>query len=175
MAVRAISKMFGLSSATMLNKITYKPVVKNSSEWDIYLNLTYNYFSESWPNIIKGKSKELFKQEYAEKLDRRLKENERGLFLYAIEQEIFGLSNVYMTRNQITTLHIAEFYIIPEYRKRGFAVQMKDQIVQWGKIRGASQLKIEVDKDLRGANNFWSHFGFSLDPSGDRNIYYSDI
>ncbi len=142
----------------------------DTPEWTLFLDMNFKYMSENWPNRIKDKVG------YEKTLRDRYLQGGRGLFLYYNQKQAMGLSNVYITKeNQIKTLNIAEFYVEPSYRKKGLASKMKDHLIQWGQEQSATELKIEVDKDLETANAFWSKFGFKLDDSGSRNVYSTNI
>lgn len=161
---------------SMLIKLNSEFIQPGCSKWPIFLDMSYTYMSESWPDKVKDKSEELFKREYDELLRRRFDQGGRGLFLYFEKTKPIGLSNVYISEENLEkVLNIAEFYVSPPYRRRGFAKQMKDHLVSWGKEHSATQLKIEVDKNLEKSNLFWSSFGYALDDSGSRNIYYEQI
>jgi GNAT superfamily N-acetyltransferase len=148
-------------------------VEARSALWQQFVDLSYEYLSETWPERVSGISETGFKAKYEEMLLKRIQEGGRGLFLYYQDHQTVGLSNVYIDRvKNEKILHIAEFYVVPAFRRQGMATRMKDHVVKWGQQHSATLLNIEVDKSLDSSNRFWSSFGFGLDSSGQRNIYY---
>ena len=166
----SITTHFSTISAALLPKVIHP----ESKEWNFFLEMNYSYMQESWPKQWKHIDQLTFIKTYSLKLIKRIKEGDRGLFLYYSHDNPVGFSNVYLTRKK-TILNIAEFYIKPEWRRKKFGNEMLNHVIAWGKEQGAEEIRIEVDKDLQKANCFWSSFGCDLDSSGSRNVYLSRI
>ena len=151
-------------------------VYPNSPLWRLFLDMTYQYLTEGWPDRVKGMSENTFKAEYEQLLNQRFEQGGRGLFIYYKDDKAIGFSNAYISEEHLKkVLNIVEFYVSPLYRKQGFATQMKDHLIQWGREQSASKLKIVTDKNQELSNRFWSSFGFDLDRSGSRNVYSTRI
>jgi len=154
-------------------KLEFRAIQPDSFEWSQFIDMTYQYLLESWPDRVSGQTESAFKAKYEQTLRHRFAQGGRGLFLYFDGKNAVGFSNAYISEeDHEKTLNIAEFYVAPGYRRQGFATQMKDQLIKWGRLHFATKLKIEVNKDLEPSNRFWSSFGFNLDSSSSKNIYY---
>ena len=153
-----------------------KRIVPSSPEWPLFLDMSYTYMLENWPVKIQEKSKEVFSSDYTSNIRKRIEQGPRGLFLYYKFEKPVALSNAYISlEDNEKVLNVAEFYVIPSNRKQGLGSQMLNHLIDWGKEESATKLKIEVDKDLEGANHFWEKFGYQLDDSGSRNLYFTQI
>lgn len=145
-------------------------------QWDLFLLTIYEYLKENWPDWIGNESFSAFVVDYEKSLIERYNAGDRGLFLfYSADDRVVGLANAYIA-NPLPVLNIAEFYVASPFRKIGVGTrtQMKNFLIQWGIMRSAVEIRVEVDKDLENANRFWSRF-FQCDNSTDRNVYRGTI
>lgn len=154
-----------------MTSFSVEEVVPGSILWPSYLQMTFVYMQESWPDRVSQGTK-AFYREYGDILRERSADSGRALFIYNLDKQPVGLANVYLQDNK---LNIAEFYLVQTYRGRGIGRKMLEHIVGWGEMQGADIISIEVDKDLQVANAFWNKFDFALDTSGTRNIYSCKI
>ncbi len=158
-----------------------------NNNWEIFLKLSFKYLKELWPKDFKNY--ETFKKHYSQELLNKIKKGNRGLFLVYDNNVLIGITNVFLTKeisidklvnldsvnnsakqNNINTINIAKFYIKPEYRFKGYGTKLLDFIIKWGKERSAKYLKIEVDKDQKASNKFWSSFNFKHDDTQKQNL-----
>ncbi len=174
-----------------------------NKNWEFFFKLSFEYLNELWPKDFNNY--EIFKKDYSQELIDKIKQGNRGLFLVYDNKRLIGLINIYLTnetiidgfsklissnndknliitastsleeKNNLNTLNIAEFYIKPEFRFRGYGTKLLDLIIKWGKARFAKYLKMEVDKTQETSNKFWSSFNFKLDNTQKRNIYFKKI
>jgi GNAT superfamily N-acetyltransferase len=148
----------------------FRSIQPDSPDWPQFLDMTFQYLSETWPD--QAKRTDHFRPQYESLLRQRFAQGGRGLFLYFQGGQAIGLANVYISEeDRDKVLNIAEFYVASGYRRQGIATRMIEQLIEWSRQQLAMKLKIEVDKNLEPANRFWSSFGFKLDRSGLRNIY----
>jgi hypothetical protein len=140
-------------------------------KWDIFLKLSYDYFQENWPQIYECKSFSEFQSEYQDKLLQRIEQGGRHLFLFQENENFIGLSNLYFNLEDNHKLNIAEFYICPRVRRQSFGNSFLKLLINWAENEGARNLRAEVDKELLGANQFWSSIGKLLPTTSDRNTY----
>ena len=159
----------------MIQKLSTEQVFPGGRSWKNFLNMTYIYFNENGPKKVTGQSLENFYSSYWDILLERYNTSVRGLFLYYIGSDGVGLSNSYLDGNAIKRLNIAEFYVVPDFRKKGIGTEILCQIINWGKIEEATIICVEVDKSLLDANKFWSTFNFKLTKLRNRNLYTQDI
>ena len=160
------------------NKINLKiqqVLPDHTKQWQTFLNLTFEYIKESWPSEIKN-DPDKFKKEYEVSLKKRIADGGRGLFLFLFKDTVVGLGNVYLEKApKGLTLNIAEFYIKPEARKQKLATKFFDLLKAWGKKNKAEFVYVEVDKDLKLANAFWSRQNLELTDKCDRNLYWVEL
>lgn len=157
-------------------RLAFRSIQPDTGDWPLFLDMCYKYMSENWPDRTQELSEPVFKSHYDQSLRNRLEQGGRGLFLYYQKHAPIGFSNVYISmEGRGKTLNVAELYVDPLYRKQGCASQMVEHVIEWGREQVAIHLKIEVDKNLPNSNRFWSKFGFDLDSSGLRNVYFSKI
>lgn len=157
--------------STMAPRLTPKFITQHSQDWQLFLEMNYTYMQENWPQKYSNVTQNTFISDYSKNLIQRIEEGNRALFLYFQAIDPIGFSNVYLSGEKKEVLNIAEFYVVPKKRKQKFGHEMLGHLIEWGKEKGAQELRIEVDKDLVNANLFWSTFGFVLDSSGLRNLY----
>jgi broad specificity phosphatase PhoE len=144
--------------------------------WAEFLDLSYTYISESWPDATAGIPKDEFVKEYATSLTERIAQGGRGLFIYKDNSTTVGLANVYLDRESHICLNVAEFYVTPSVRKVGQGKNLLYLIEQWGRNHRAEFMSAEVDKDQVLANLFWSSLAdVQVDKTGDRNVYRRNI
>ncbi|NGX27912.1 MAG: hypothetical protein K940chlam1_00084 [Candidatus Anoxychlamydiales bacterium] len=151
-------------------KVYLEDCKKITFSWEVFLKMSVDYITTYWPSVLKNKTKTDFQKEYKKKLKKQSEEKFRGLFLIKNNSKIIGIANVYLKEN---ILYIAEFFIDKKYRRKGFGSKVLKILIRWGKSKGASSLKVEVDKSLVLANAFWSSMDLQLNGSGKRNIYFS--
>jgi hypothetical protein len=60
-------------------------------------------------------------------------------------------------------------------RRGGLGRTLLGLIIDWGQRSGCTELRVEVDRDLDGANAFWSRQSLRLDESGPRNLYLGTL
>ena len=135
-----------------------KSVTPETPYWDEFIALYVEYFQRHWPTAFPDASSAEIARESTLLLQRRLDEGDRGLFLLLLEQQPVGLANVWLNREQKITLNIAEFYIRNEQQQRGLGKALWHAMLQWGRLRGATQLELETDTP-QPANAFWQSLG----------------
>jgi hypothetical protein len=157
-----------------------EPVVVGGTDWDEFLVWSVNYIAKYWPESAEGRKQEALLCSYEKELKGRVSQGGRGLFFLAHEDSRVGIANVYIASGDseyfpkpVTTLFIAEFYVTERRQREGLGKCFLDLVVQWGLNQGAEALVVEVDKDLRQANLFWSAFGMRRLMRGERNLYVS--
>ena len=139
-------------------------VYPDDKNWDKYLEMCFEYLNESWPKVFSDKR---IMKDYEKQLkDRFFQKNRCFLFLKKRNKTI-GLANLYFHED---SLFVAEYYIVPDERRQKTGYKSFLNIIRWAKNK-AKNIKIEVDKDLENANNFWLSFNCTLDNLGKRNIY----
>ncbi len=157
----------------MAPKLIPQPITQHSHRWMPFLAISYACMQESWPQKYENTDKEGFIRSYGDKLIQRMREGVRGLFLYYRKENVpLGFSNVYLSGEKKEVLNIAEFYVVPNMRRKGLGKEILGHVTSWGKKQGVQQLSIEVNKELENANRFWSSFSFQRDSSRLRNLYF---
>jgi GNAT superfamily N-acetyltransferase len=134
--------------------------------WDEYVERMLGYLDESWPTL--GLSRSSLDSD----LRVRWNEGGRGLFFLGHRGARPGIANVYITDR---SLHIAEFSIASSARRAGLGRILLDWLIDWGRRQGCERLVVEVDRDLAGANAFWSRQRLTLDASGERHLFFAPI
>lgn len=155
----------------------------DSSQWPIYLRHYLPYIEESWPeNLNNGNDA------YLTSLDKLLRQRHdaggRYFFFVRHEGRDVGIVNVYETENTFgiplsdgnnLVLNIAEFYVMPNARRKGFGGDILAQIMQLAHDLGLSAIIAEADKHLERANAFWrAQMDGALDLNG-RNVYWKEL
>lgn len=148
-------------------------IAADQPEWDIYLKMYCVYVTQYWPEAFGHMSHHQLRLHHDDLLRMRIAEGGRGIFLLQRDGENIGLCNAYIANR---VLHIAEFYVMDEQRRRGYGKKMLELLAAWGRRHQAHRLHIEVDKTLQGANGFWSaQQAFELDSAGPRHIYWAEL
>ncbi|MEN8218861.1 MAG: GNAT family N-acetyltransferase [Pseudomonadota bacterium] len=147
-------------------------VAPQSQEWPEFIQLSFQYIGENWPQAIKGQTSDDFFQEYGQELLHRISQGTRGLFLIKEKGGTIGLANVYI---EWECLNIAEFYIKPANRRKGFGTKALEEVIHWGRLNRCRTVRAEVDKSLEKANQFWYQCLDSLNASGERCVYSKPI
>jgi ribosomal protein S18 acetylase RimI-like enzyme len=57
--------------------------------------------------------------------------------------------------------YITQFYVAPEYRRRGVGQRMFDFIVEWLASRGVTSVQLNVSMDNPVGERFWQRQGFA--------------
>jgi len=57
---------------------------------------------------------------------------------------------------------IAEFYVKPEYRRRGYGRQLAQKALEFFKAHGATEISAMVLEHNKPALKFWESLGFRL-------------
>jgi len=135
--------------------------------------MSCDYILHLWPKRLTDQTRKAFQTDYEQRLKKKSLEKTRGLFLFELEGNIVDLGNVYIDDKQ--RLNIAEFYIIPEQRKKGLGSHFFNLLKAWGKSKNATSIRAEVDKHLENANAFWKSQGLTLTSSEKRNVYTGDL
>ena len=140
--------------------------------WETFIDMCFEYFQESWPQKVGSKTSKEFKTKYAQDLQEKLAQGNRGLFLFQSNGATTGFGNVYFDAQK---LYVAEFYISTKYRNKKLATSFFELLKQWGKAKGTTTVYVEVNKNLKQANAFWEKQNLLLDDSGERNVYYGRL
>jgi len=140
----------------MSMQLSQKRIFQNSQEWNLFLEISYEYISECFSNRTLNKTKNEFIIDYSRQLSNRLMsiKEPRGLFLYYNSDQVVGLSNVFVSTNNIDTksLYIAEFYVTPKNRDKGVGSQMIRHVIGWGKEKDSTKLGTRVE--TKNINSF---------------------
>ena len=152
-------------------KVYLEEIKKSTFSWELFIEMSVDYITTFWPSVLKNMPKKDFINEYEKKLKKQLNEDCRGIFLIKSNSKIVGIANVYLKKD---ILYVAEFFVDKNYRRQGYGSEALKLLIKWGKSKGASSLKIEVDKKLLLANAFWSSMDLQLNNSGNRNVYFSN-
>ncbi len=139
-------------------------VYPDDKNWDKYLEMCFEYLNESWPKVFLDKST---MKDYEMQLKERFFQKNRYFLFLKKRNKTVGLANLYF---HVDSLFIAEYYIVPDERRQKAGYKSFLNILRWAKDK-AKNIKIEVEKDLENANNFWKSFNVILDNSGKRNVY----
>lgn len=168
--------------SSTFSSIEIKQVCPTSVDWQRFIALSVDYIQETWPEALNGKTRDEFLTEYEALLLERFADRGRGLFIFNNNDNIFGLANVYITDIECThptknlrILNVAEFTILPKFRKMKLGSYCFQLLLSWGRRHAAHKVHVEVDKPMHNANLFWAKQGLTLDYSGNRNLYYGDI
>ncbi|MBU0504580.1 GNAT family N-acetyltransferase [bacterium] len=141
-------------------------------DWNAYLSLSATYFKENWPDLFPKNLEEIIK-EYDTKLKKRLAEGGRGLFLLEESGKYVGIANIYLSNeNGDVFAYIAEFYILPDKRRRSLGKIFFEILVKWGKQNEVTGIKLEVSKNKEVAISFWRSLGFEIAGESLDKFYY---
>ncbi|MFZ0564633.1 MAG: GNAT family N-acetyltransferase [Chlamydiales bacterium] len=145
-----------------MNDLQIQKIGPEDSLWNIFLKLSADYFLEIWPESFTGKSLPSLMHDYDQQLRKRIAEGGRYLFLLKREEDILGFANVYLnsslipnTKQRVLTLNIAEFAILPAWRRKGLGTYFLQSLVDFGKKKGAERVSAEVDLKNEAALKFW--------------------
>lgn len=143
------------------------------ADWALYLALVTDYIAAQWPEALEGDNAEAFRARYAFELCGRLAEGGRHLLLWRLGGEPLGFANVYLAgeRGVGRVLHIAEFSVLPRWRRLGWGRRLVVKLEALAREEGAGCVNVEVDKPL-AANAFWRRVMTDCDGAGRRNVYW---
>ncbi|CDG21799.1 Acetyltransferase, gnat family [Xenorhabdus poinarii G6] len=125
--------------------LALKQVTPQSPLWNAFLHLYGEYFQRHWPNVFGNQSEDAIAKAQHVALEQRLQQGDRGLFLLLNADQLAGLANVYLEREEAITLNIAEFYIRDEYQHQKLGYGLWHAMLQWGRNQGATHVHLETD------------------------------
>ncbi|MBP9892346.1 MAG: GNAT family N-acetyltransferase [Planctomycetes bacterium] len=128
---------------------------------DEFIKLTEEYFRENWPENLEGHSD--WRTHYKSWLKTRAKEGGRRLWTIKVGGKLAGLANFYSSGPEGARVgHISEFYVKPDFRRRGIGRDLFYMIRHELEKDGCRILKSEVQPDEPGRISFWEELGFEV-------------
>ncbi len=106
---------------------------------------------------------------YAMLYDDIIENNHTYYCVVELDGKIIGYGGMWIV---IDEAHITNVCILPEYRKRGFAILLMRELMSHAKKCGAISLSLEVRVSNKGAISLYRKCGFSI--HGLRKKYYSN-
>lgn len=150
-----------------MSKLTNKLDIEHAdalsgANLDAFLDITEEYFRENWPQNLRGHGN--WRTHYREWLKTRSRETKRRLWIMKIGGKVAGLANFYSSGPEHERVgHLAEFYVRPDFRRRGvgrdFFELIRDELLK----DGCRIIKSEVQPDEPGRMNFWETLGFKVE------------
>ena len=147
-------------------------VLPGDSLWSTYLNVYVHYLLENFSTDFKEITAQSLAENIKVTLSERYKEGGRGFFLLYMSQQIVGMSNVWLSYKNITVLNIAEFYIYPNYQRRGLGRFLYQQMLHWGRQYGVQKAALEADISNTEAHCFWRGMGLHAVSNDDNRMSY---
>ncbi|NGX53865.1 MAG: hypothetical protein K1000chlam4_00585 [Chlamydiae bacterium] len=139
-------------------------VSPEAPEWPFFLEIYANYLLESWPDEFQHQPRSSILINLEKQLHERIAEGGRYLFLFKKENDYVGFANVYLMDRQapdrpdsVLTLHIAEFCILPAFRRKHLGSHFLNHLIEFGEGKGAKMVWAEVDTTNERALSFWRH------------------
>ncbi len=138
-------------------------VSPEAPEWPFFLELYADYLLENWPGEFQHQSRSSIIRNLEKQLCDRIVEGGRYLFLFKKENDYVGFANVYVMDRQVPdrpdtvlTLHIAEFCILPAFRRKQLGSHFLNNLIEFGESKGTKMVWAEVDTTNERALSFWT-------------------
>jgi len=179
---RSFTSFFKKSMVKQNNLKMFK-IHPHNSEWNDFLSLSVTYINENWHETVKKIGENKFQEGYELTLKNQIKNGGRYLYIYKRNYENVGLCNLYTDKiywspcNQEVenVLHIAEFYILPQFRRLHYGNFLFEEIKDIGKSLNSPLLLAEVDENLDVANKFWKSHFLKMTNNKGRNLYWEEL
>lgn len=87
---------------------------------------------------------------------------DRGQWWATLGDSIVGFANVERGENEAgeTFGDVKDFYVVPQWRRRGYGEEFARLLIQQVKARGAVRVTLRARLDSPAAVAFWRHLGF---------------